>query len=140
MKFVRLRSAPETASFPGAQALCTEVDCRCFLPDTPSLDLDLNYQPRKQSSTDHFHYLGLLAVASPAFAMTNYSKWDKFAADLASDTEEEEERELGDYTAKTVCYIHVPPGDFTKKVGVEAGNLHCFEPTKQSRSSRRVMP
>ncbi|CAK9006932.1 NADP-dependent glyceraldehyde-3-phosphate dehydrogenase [Durusdinium trenchii] len=47
--------------------------------------------------------------------MTNYSKWDKFAADLASDTEEEEERELEKYTSKTACFIHVPPGDFTKK-------------------------
>eukprot|EP00435_Cladocopium_sp_Y103_P012173 s3038_g3.t1 len=48
-------------------------------------------------------------------AMTNYSKWDKFAADLASDTEEEEERQLEDYTSKTACFIHVPPGDFTRK-------------------------
>eukprot|EP00913_Durusdinium_trenchii_P015942 g14981.t1 len=54
------------------------------------------------------------AILRPS-AMTNYSKWDKFAADLASDTEEEEERELEKYTSKTACFIHVPPGDFTKK-------------------------
>lgn len=47
--------------------------------------------------------------------MTNYSKWDKFAADLASDTEEEEERQLEDYNQKTGSFIHVPPGDYTKK-------------------------
>mmetsp|Transcript_58976 Transcript_58976/g.140814 ORF Transcript_58976/g.140814 Transcript_58976/m.140814 type:complete len:208 (+) Transcript_58976:70-693(+) len=47
--------------------------------------------------------------------MTNYSKWDKFAADLASDTESEEERELVNYTSKNACYIHVPPKDFSNK-------------------------
>ena len=35
---------------------------------------------RKQSSAQHFHHVGLPAVASPSLAMTNYSKWDKFAA------------------------------------------------------------
>ncbi|CAJ1426273.1 unnamed protein product, partial [Effrenium voratum] len=47
--------------------------------------------------------------------MTNYSKWDKFAADLASDTEEEEEQELKDFTSKSGCFIHVPCGDFSRK-------------------------
>mmetsp|Transcript_15248 Transcript_15248/g.48067 ORF Transcript_15248/g.48067 Transcript_15248/m.48067 type:complete len:208 (+) Transcript_15248:81-704(+) len=47
--------------------------------------------------------------------MTNYSKWDKFAADLASDTESEEERDLSDYTKKLVRYVHVPPRDFSQK-------------------------
>eukprot|EP00933_Yihiella_yeosuensis_P067045 TRINITY_DN71650_c0_g1_i1.p1 TRINITY_DN71650_c0_g1~~TRINITY_DN71650_c0_g1_i1.p1 ORF type:complete len:203 (+),score=49.46 TRINITY_DN71650_c0_g1_i1:59-667(+) len=47
--------------------------------------------------------------------MTNYAKWDKFAADLASDSEEEEERELSEYTKKRARFIHVPPGDFLKK-------------------------
>mmetsp|Transcript_89830 Transcript_89830/g.262573 ORF Transcript_89830/g.262573 Transcript_89830/m.262573 type:complete len:207 (-) Transcript_89830:41-661(-) len=47
--------------------------------------------------------------------MTNYSKWDKFAADLASDTESEEERDLSEYTRKTTRYIHVPPREFSRK-------------------------
>lgn len=47
--------------------------------------------------------------------MTNYSKWDKFAADIASDTESEEEREMGDYTEKRARYIHLPPKDFSTK-------------------------
>ncbi|CAE8609081.1 unnamed protein product [Polarella glacialis] len=47
--------------------------------------------------------------------MTNYSKWDKFASDLASDSEAEEERDLADFAKKTVRYIHVPPGDFRDK-------------------------
>jgi len=47
--------------------------------------------------------------------MTNYSKWDKFAADLASDTDGEEEQELSRYTSKSARYIHIPPKDFTKK-------------------------
>jgi len=44
--------------------------------------------------------------------MTNYSKWDKFAADLASDTEGEEEQQLVDYTKKSARYIHIPARDF----------------------------
>mmetsp|Transcript_45360 Transcript_45360/g.117413 ORF Transcript_45360/g.117413 Transcript_45360/m.117413 type:complete len:207 (-) Transcript_45360:46-666(-) len=47
--------------------------------------------------------------------MTNYSKWDKFAADVASDTESEEERELTDYAKKTARYIHIPPKEFSRK-------------------------
>mmetsp|Transcript_46146 Transcript_46146/g.103773 ORF Transcript_46146/g.103773 Transcript_46146/m.103773 type:complete len:207 (-) Transcript_46146:100-720(-) len=47
--------------------------------------------------------------------MTNYNKWDKFASDLASDTESEEERELSDYTKKNARYVHVPPREFTRK-------------------------
>jgi len=47
--------------------------------------------------------------------MTNYSKWDKLAAELPSDTESEEERELSDYTRKETCYIHIPPKEFTQK-------------------------
>jgi len=47
--------------------------------------------------------------------MTNYSKWDKFAADLASDTEGEEEQELDVYTKKSARYIHIPPCDFTNE-------------------------
>mmetsp|Transcript_38137 Transcript_38137/g.95696 ORF Transcript_38137/g.95696 Transcript_38137/m.95696 type:complete len:209 (+) Transcript_38137:78-704(+) len=47
--------------------------------------------------------------------MTNYSKWDKFAADLASDTDGEEEQELHDFTHQRSRYIHIPPRDFTRK-------------------------
>mmetsp|Transcript_105752 Transcript_105752/g.296099 ORF Transcript_105752/g.296099 Transcript_105752/m.296099 type:complete len:209 (-) Transcript_105752:75-701(-) len=47
--------------------------------------------------------------------MTSYAKWDKFAKDLASDTESEEERDLSDFAQKTVRYIHVPPRDFSQK-------------------------
>mmetsp|Transcript_60022 Transcript_60022/g.134941 ORF Transcript_60022/g.134941 Transcript_60022/m.134941 type:complete len:207 (-) Transcript_60022:11-631(-) len=47
--------------------------------------------------------------------MTNYNKWDKFAADLASDTESEEERELVDFTSKNACYVHIPPQSFSTK-------------------------
>eukprot|EP00928_Gymnodinium_smaydae_P082980 TRINITY_DN66246_c0_g1_i1.p2 TRINITY_DN66246_c0_g1~~TRINITY_DN66246_c0_g1_i1.p2 ORF type:complete len:207 (+),score=58.26 TRINITY_DN66246_c0_g1_i1:92-712(+) len=47
--------------------------------------------------------------------MTNYNKWDKFAADLASDTESEEERELSEFTRKEVRYLHLPPREFTRK-------------------------
>mmetsp|Transcript_150757 Transcript_150757/g.420240 ORF Transcript_150757/g.420240 Transcript_150757/m.420240 type:complete len:207 (+) Transcript_150757:60-680(+) len=47
--------------------------------------------------------------------MTNYSKWDKFASDLASDTESEEERDLSAYAKKSARYIHVPPRDFSQK-------------------------
>jgi len=47
--------------------------------------------------------------------MTNYSKWNKFASDLASDTESEEERELSEFARKDVRYIHIPPKDFTRK-------------------------
>eukprot|EP00929_Paragymnodinium_shiwhaense_P021596 TRINITY_DN14049_c0_g1_i1.p1 TRINITY_DN14049_c0_g1~~TRINITY_DN14049_c0_g1_i1.p1 ORF type:complete len:209 (-),score=43.36 TRINITY_DN14049_c0_g1_i1:479-1105(-) len=47
--------------------------------------------------------------------MTNYNKWDKFAADLASDTEEEEEQDLARFTGKNTRYIHIPPKEFTRK-------------------------
>eukprot|EP00927_Polykrikos_kofoidii_P007279 TRINITY_DN12980_c0_g1_i1.p1 TRINITY_DN12980_c0_g1~~TRINITY_DN12980_c0_g1_i1.p1 ORF type:complete len:281 (-),score=41.91 TRINITY_DN12980_c0_g1_i1:76-918(-) len=47
--------------------------------------------------------------------MTNYSKWDKFAADVASDTDGEEEQELSEFAKKEVRYIHIPPKDFSRK-------------------------
>mmetsp|Transcript_24544 Transcript_24544/g.54643 ORF Transcript_24544/g.54643 Transcript_24544/m.54643 type:complete len:206 (-) Transcript_24544:112-729(-) len=47
--------------------------------------------------------------------MTNYNKWDKFVSDIPSDTESEEERELSDFTKKSVRYIHIPPVEFTTK-------------------------
>lgn len=50
--------------------------------------------------------------------MTNYSKWDKFAADLASDTDSEEERDLSEYTTKRSAYIHIPAKEFSHKVDI----------------------
>merc|ERR1711924_548390 len=47
--------------------------------------------------------------------MGNYSKWDKFAADLDSDTDKEEERQLTDFTKKVGLYIHIPAKDFSTK-------------------------
>eukprot|EP00747_Dinoflagellata_sp_TGD_P167324 gnl/TRDRNA2_/TRDRNA2_191497_c0_seq1.p1 gnl/TRDRNA2_/TRDRNA2_191497_c0~~gnl/TRDRNA2_/TRDRNA2_191497_c0_seq1.p1 ORF type:complete len:198 (+),score=48.22 gnl/TRDRNA2_/TRDRNA2_191497_c0_seq1:74-667(+) len=47
--------------------------------------------------------------------MTNYSKWDKLAAELHEDTDSEEEADLKEYTTKSTRYIHIPPGDFTQK-------------------------
>mmetsp|Transcript_70254 Transcript_70254/g.124090 ORF Transcript_70254/g.124090 Transcript_70254/m.124090 type:complete len:204 (+) Transcript_70254:29-640(+) len=47
--------------------------------------------------------------------MTNYDKWAKFAADVASDSDKEEEKELEKYTKKRARFIHVPPGAFSNK-------------------------
>merc|ERR1719240_2607411 len=47
--------------------------------------------------------------------MTNYSKWDKFAKDLHSDTESEEEDNLRAHTGKDARHVHIPPKSFSTK-------------------------